>query len=92
MIQGDTSPAEVFEEPYPCETCPYWDLCADETLSCKSFYIYVVCRGQLDLTKRTPSPYWYHKTFIHRGKRELIYERLMLVEQLLESGTAAKAE
>ena len=83
MLKGDTSQAEVFDEPYPCEGCVHWDTCAEKQLSCKSFYLYVTYKGHLDLTQRQPSTFMYHKTFIRRGKREMAYERLVLLEELL---------
>jgi len=49
-------------------------------LSCKSFYIYVVERGRVDLTQRNPSRRMYYETFDYRGKAEAAYERLSVME------------
>lgn len=80
MVEGESSPAEIFAEPYPCEDCEHWNKCATQQMSCKSFYIYVVERGRLDLTQRNPTRRHYYETFDHRGKAEAAYERLHLLE------------
>lgn len=79
MIAGETSPSDVFDEPYPCDGCVHWDRCKERELSCKSFYIYVTERGRLDLTHRSPNHDWFHKTFVKRGKPELAWERSTLL-------------
>ena len=80
MVEGSSSPAEIFNEPYPCDGCVHWNRCAVGKLSCKSFYIYVVERGRVDLTQRNPSRRMYYETFDYRGKAEATYERLSVME------------
>ena len=80
MITGETSPADIFKEPYPCHGCGYWTFCKEKQRSCKSFHIYVTERGRLDLTQRSPDREMYHKTFVRRGKPELAWERITLLE------------
>lgn len=79
MIPGESSPANIFKEPYPCDGCQHWNFCKKEMTSCKSFYIYVTERGRLDLEHRTPNTDVYHRTFIKRRKADLVWEKITLV-------------
>lgn len=88
MREGDASPAEVFNEPYPCEDCLHAPRCATLEMSCESFHIYVTDRGRLDLEHRSPSHDWYRRTFTRRGKADRIYERLLLLDQAAETSRA----
>lgn len=82
MVKGDTSPLEVFAEPYPCDGCPHYERCGAEELSCEAFYSYVQHKGNLitDPEARTPNMGWYYKTFVRRGKPDATYERILFLE------------
>lgn len=83
MLSGDTSPTTVFDEPYPCEDCPYYDACGRRKMACEAFYIYVTERGRVDKTCREPSIRMYNKTFVRRGKSDRLYERQLRIDALL---------
>lgn len=33
--------SDIFQEPYPCETCPMYGICAEEEVACDQFREYV---------------------------------------------------
>ena len=71
METGSTSPMDVFDEPYPCDDCPFKKECADYQLSCKSFHIYANAKGRYDVhAARKPSMKWYYKTFVRIRRGE----------------------
>lgn len=84
MLPGETAPSTVFDEPYPCEGCPYWETCSSTEVSCEAFYIYVTERGRLVEGRRTPTKEMYHKTFIRRGKADRLYERQLQVQEIVD--------
>ena len=76
MEPGDTNPLEVFNEPYPCEGCPFWTECATAGLACRSYFIYINQRGKLDVSHRFPSLFWYWRCFHKRTKKEREYDEV----------------